>query len=316
LHSILERLDQTDVYVKNVARHATVVDALLADLRAQSSVLAETLASSQARASSLSQTVTDAIDRASQNLRRRSASHATAPQTASVRGPESVSTMRSRLDNYRTLSKRARDLDLRSQLMATVVEARAHQEETGQSFSVENDKSAHLYSWIQDAVAISAHATSASEAEFPDGPVRRRRTLATLDEAVFDQPAPISPREPVSSRASTGSRVNRKPRRSGGKNHRHHHRPAQPIPVRAQRIGEQWKQLQALMGEMMLDDQNEQVAAAEPAYDRELAAGIAADGLKLVQRVLKSTLESLDRVKAQGSPVQEPACENAEIPAM
>ncbi|KAJ1951337.1 hypothetical protein FBU59_000219 [Linderina macrospora] len=316
LHTILERLDQTDVYVKNVARHATAVDALLADLRAQSRVLAETLASSQARASSLSQTVTDAIDYASQNLRRRSAPHATAPQTVSVRGPESVSTTRSRLDNYRTLSKKARDLDLRSQLMATVVETRAHQEEHGRSFRVGTDKSAHLYSWIQDAVAISAHATSASESEFPDSQLRRRRTVATPDEVAIDRSVPMSPKEPASSRASTGSRVNRKPKRGGTKHHRQHHRPVQPIPVRAQRISEQWEQLQTLMGEMLPDCQSDKTAAVDTVYDRELATGIAADGLKLVQRVLKSTIESLDKVKVQGNPATVPISDHIDIPAM
>ncbi|KAJ2710733.1 hypothetical protein H4R19_003603 [Coemansia spiralis] len=57
VEAALERVELADIYLQRVGRHASVIDALLADLRAQSRVLSDTLAASQAQASQIGRAV-------------------------------------------------------------------------------------------------------------------------------------------------------------------------------------------------------------------------------------------------------------------
>lgn len=82
---------------------------------------------------------------------------------------------------------------------------------------------------------------------------------------------------------------------SKSKYHSRKRRPVQPISVRVERIDKQWSDLRSLLERLRLDQQ--------PVIDNEedtnpIAEEIAADGLKLIQKMLKLTLESLDVLPA------------------
>ncbi|KAI8325592.1 hypothetical protein GQ54DRAFT_205317 [Martensiomyces pterosporus] len=303
MHIILERLEQTDMYVKNVARHASAVDALLADLRAQSRVLAETLSISQARASSLSQTVADAIDNAKVSINSGEAEPPLWHIAASDKPVSSIGT-RSRLGDYRKLSKRAHNLDMKAQLMLSEADL-PDTPEDGRKFRLERDSKSHLYSWIKDAVAISAQATSASDSEFaPKHPSIRRTAEASQSCLLKPQPDGHHRADALSSRASSTSKPSRKPKKSKHRSGQQH-RPVQPISVRVQRISSQWAELCGAIDALNIGEQKDAAATGTDnttaTVNNEPAADIAADGLKLIQRVLKTTLESLERAKGQSS---------------
>ncbi|KAJ2399673.1 hypothetical protein GGI23_002511, partial [Coemansia sp. RSA 2559] len=175
-HPALGRMEQAERFIQDVGRHASAVDALLADLRAQSKVLSETLLVSQSRASSLNRTLVGAID-------------AALGQVSLGDGQfqrSSVSMMDVRpndrwLAQYSRLSKNAHMLQTRAGDLGSIEKKKAQTREAhGSTIPNATKNEAHVRSWLDSvAMARAGRIDSASESEFdPDVTMRKDELTA------------------------------------------------------------------------------------------------------------------------------------------
>ncbi|KAJ1986082.1 hypothetical protein GGI25_005988 [Coemansia spiralis] len=292
MHAFLERIEQADHYIQNVGRHASAVDALLADLRAQSRALADTLLISQTRASSLNHTVVGAIDNV---LALGEDMYISLPKASGILA--SASRRKGHLNGYHSLSKRVYDLIKRANTLN--INARDNwlaKEAIPAASNIENKE--HMHILLKDAISNSAHGESASEPEL-DAEWQRKQHQKLSETTAYFTASGISELAHVPSSTHSAKSLQQTKRNIQG-----HRRPIQPISIRIQRIDKQWSKLQSMIkelgianfqsGEAVGDYNGDDGSGSAELLNSQLASEIAADGLKLIQRVLKATLEALD----------------------
>ncbi|KAJ2635230.1 hypothetical protein GGF40_003733 [Coemansia sp. RSA 1286] len=226
------------------------------------SLLADLRAQSRALAEtlSISQTRASALGHTvtqaiHKNARNAVFSHEEADSVSSIRGG-SAHSEQGHLKDYHALSKKTHGLKKRALALG-------------------------VQNWAGIAGVETRHVASASESEYEMYSSSRRALLNSPVKGLSKPPKHVHPAK-ISTRERRGSNSRSR-------------RPEQPISVRVRRIDNQWAELQGVIKQLGLD--NADFAAAVSASqdssgDAEMSA-IATDGLKLIQRVLKTTLESL-----------------------
>ncbi|KAJ1895513.1 hypothetical protein LPJ66_004548 [Kickxella alabastrina] len=263
MHSIIARIEQTNQYVHSIGRHASAVDVLLADLRTQSRALAEILSISQTRASALGHTINRSIN--STQLAAGDDGCCVGDACSAHGSPQ---TNQAHINDHHSLSRKTRDLHKRVQLLETQACASSTLPDPG-------------------------HASLVSDIEYN----RCYTLLRGSDEKMA--------KNDTSAQLRSSPRSSRQDHQAGSSRHR---RPEQPLAVRVRRIDKQWSKLRSVIGQLRIGHVSDAVAknaagetltALGATPNAVAAAAIAADGLKLIQRVLKSTLESLDAANGQ-----------------
>ncbi|KAJ2390770.1 hypothetical protein GGI05_003130, partial [Coemansia sp. RSA 2603] len=103
-------------------------------------------------------------------------------------------------------------------------------------------------------------------------------------------------RDPSQSPRYTAA-MNKSSRKSKRSDSSRQRRPEQPIPVRMQRIDKQWSELRAIITQLGL----ESTGGDSIAPDTAAVSKATTEGLKLIQRVLKTTLETLNTTQAKAA---------------
>ncbi|KAJ2719695.1 hypothetical protein GGI07_005051 [Coemansia sp. Benny D115] len=261
MHSILARIEQTDQYVCNISRHASAVDVLLNDLRTQSRVLAETLSISQTRASALGRAVSHAIDGTQSP-----ANDFVSESRSRRRGSNS----NSHIPDYHLLSRKGRELHKRT----------LHGSKAPKHKVVVSD-SDHDKSWSFEAQR-DVHSRTG---------MLRRGSADTGDSASRKSHS-------VDRNLNTRVESPRGDRRAKHGDPLRQRRPEQPIAVRVMRINKQWAELCAAIDGLAKNSLSASPSTVDSQLKEDAASVIVADGLKLIQRVLKTTLTSLDKARA------------------
>ncbi|KAJ2886523.1 hypothetical protein H4R27_000563 [Coemansia aciculifera] len=143
------------------------------------------------------------------------------------------------------------------------------------------------------AVAQCLGLASSSEDVDEDQPIRGRTRVQRHSRPENCDPEANSP---IPLRPERQARGPKQAKYSQGQ----HRRPFQPVSVRLRRIDAQWGELCEIIGALGIDTTATDIdVAANEQTLRHSATGIAVGGLKSIQRVLKSTLESLSALNVR-----------------